>query len=537
MPKDDMRGSLRKTDSGEIIAARIRAVLAACELSLHRVSIASRQIYGEHSPSVIPHTLYHSLRNSGGFRPSLAQIFALSRITGYQIRDWLMVLGIGIEQIAETQIGLPTTRTRLIDPSLSRVHLREDSLEISQDEARPEGVFPLSQILETPNLGSSRGFDATSIDHRSFFAKVGSEDSYAFPELLPGSVVRIVPTGAIEDLAARKRPPLLLIEHERGLWCGRFRVSERGVIVAASPKLAYAPIAFQIPQEARILGAVDMEIRRLDCFESPVVPPEFAYWQQPRELTSTTVGFGNLLRKARVKAGLTLREASLLSQKIARYLRNEQYAIAQSTLSDCEVSESAPRHLEKIISLLLIYGLRVTDLVAASGNEFVQLGQRPIPAYLIPPRPKALKATANGQPHEEPLFDVSFPTPEPDIVRWLLRGSVGEVSGDFRPALRDLFWLSGKQPFLTAGTGGAVLALVDRRKKKPARIPARATWQQPAWVLLLRNGEYRCACCSRVEKTLILYPESDRGRAPEQLRLGRDVEVIGQIVGLARQVN
>ena len=114
--------------------------------------------------------------------------------------------------------------------------------------------------------------------------------------------------------------------------------------------------------------------------------------------------------------------------------------------------------------------------------------------------------------------------------------SLAELSGIPRPSLRDFFWLDGIHPFLPAHTQGSMLALVNRRKKKPLRLPALPSWQQPAYVLLLRTGEYLCACCSLDGETLVLYPESEGTRGPEQLRLGQDVEVIGQIVALARRI-
>ena len=347
----------------------------------------SRRIYGTHSPSLIPHTLYHSLRNSTDFCPSLAQTCALSRITGYRIYDWLIALGIDVGRIRGLQVTLPAARTRLIDPALSGINVGTGPHEISQESSQSEGVLPLAQMLEMLNHGSRRHRQLTSMDRRPLFAKIGREDSYAFPELLPGSIVRLTDAGPIADLAERQRPPLLVIEHERGLWCGRFRVLDEGTLVAASAKLAYSPIGFRLPQEVRILGAVDMEIRWIHRFESPIVPPESAIWRQPGELTPMTGAFGALLRQARARAGLTLREASLLSQRISHHLNNQQHAIAQSTLSDCEASDAPPRHLEKVITLSLIYGLKLAEIVAASGNDFDQLGQLPIPASLIPQRP------------------------------------------------------------------------------------------------------------------------------------------------------
>jgi hypothetical protein len=75
------------------------------------------------------------------------------------------------------------------------------------------------------------------------------------------------------------------------------------------------------------------------------------------------------------QAGLTLREASLLSRRVSQFLNDEQYAIAQSTLSEYEAQNAPPRHLEKVITLCLIYGFPLIDFAAASGTAPEDLGR------------------------------------------------------------------------------------------------------------------------------------------------------------------
>ena len=154
-------------------------------------------------------------------------------------------------------------------------------------------------------------------------------------------IVRLAPVGSISDLlaSASPPPPLLLIEHERGIWCGRFRISKGWVpSLPLRRKLALrAFVAFRVPQEARVLGAVDMEIRWIDRFETPVVGTDrTAVWRQPGELRPAAVSFGTLLCQARNKAGLTLREVSLLSEKISHHFKNKQICHrAEHAGTDC----------------------------------------------------------------------------------------------------------------------------------------------------------------------------------------------------------
>jgi hypothetical protein len=535
-----MVGTIRERDAGEKIAARIRSILASRDLTLHRVSAESQRLYGPSSPFCIPHTLYHSLQNSPLFGPSLAQTCALSRITGYRIEDWLAVLGIDLEIVAGLQAALPLKRTRLVDPPFEHIAFPTGDIEEPWIRRFSHRVLPLGQVLRGSNGQSLQRSQSRGPTRHSLFAKIGSEDAFAFPELLPGSIVRVNPDWT--DLPADRerhgsRPPLLLIEHERGLWCGRFHVAANRCIHASASELSFAQVSFQSPQEATILGMVDLEIRWIHRFEKPRVPAEFATWVRPRALPQAPVGLGALIRHARIHAGLTLREASLFSRQVSQLLNDQQFAIAQSTLSEYEVQNIPPRHLEKALSLCLIYGIQLTDLAVASGTAAEYLGHHFMPEDLVPrSRPAFVTTLSQSLPQGDDSPDtLSFSSAFGNIP-WFLGGSLATLSGIPHPSLRDFLALVGDQSFLPAYTQGSIVALVDRRKKRPVRIPNSPSWQQPAWVLLLRNGEYGCACCELDRDTLMLYPESDRTRSTELLRIGRDAEVIGQIVAVARNV-
>jgi hypothetical protein len=529
-----MAGTLRERESRERIVARVRSILGSRRLTLHQVSELSRRLYGPESRAFIPHTLYHSIANSPSFGTSLAQTCALSRITGYRLADWLVALGIDLEAVAGLQALLPVPRTRLIDSHVGPFEWIAQEPEVPEDHRHREGVIPLGHLIHQSSELRSEPFTTAPQQPSSRFARIGSEDALAFPELLPGSIVRAIPretyaASAIQDRG--NRPQLLLIEHERGFWCGRFHVSQQGLVHAVAPELAYAPIVFQCPREARILGAVDMELRWLDRFLTPRVPPEFATFSKPPVLVEPHSAPGRLIRRARSRAGLTLREASQLSRDVSQRLRDKRYLIAESSLSEYEAQDELPRHLEKVVTLGLIYGIGLLDFAIASGTLAEELGHEAIPAEFLTRR-----ATA---PFREPLPATgetpSLPRASGQIAR-LYRDLQNELQGNARTTLRDFFWLNGQQPYLPRYTEGSWLALVNRRKKKPARLPSLPAWQQPAFMLLLRNGKYLCACCSLDSGTLMLHPESQSLRVPEPLRLGRDVEVIGQIVALARKI-
>src|SRR5258707_3165296 len=87
------------------VVDRIQSILASKDLTLYRVSQKSAALYGRFSPFFIPHNLYSDLRTST-FAPSIHQIAALSRISGYRLVDWLTELGFNLENITRLQVVL-----------------------------------------------------------------------------------------------------------------------------------------------------------------------------------------------------------------------------------------------------------------------------------------------------------------------------------------------------------------------------------------------------------------------------------------------
>jgi hypothetical protein len=117
-----------------------------------------------------------------------------------------------------------------------------------------------------------------------------------------------------------------------------------------------------------------------------------------------------------------------------------------------------------------------------------------------------------------------------------LRGSLSALSGIRSLSLHDFFWVDGERNPLHPSLRNGLMAIVNRRKKKPVHFKTKPLWQQPMYVVLKRDGTYLCACCSVEDGTLIIHSYSQGFRRSEQLQNRRDAEVVGQIVTLARKL-
>jgi hypothetical protein len=233
---------------------------------------------------------------------------------------------------------------------------------------------------------------------------------------------------------------------------------------------------------------------------------------------------------------LSFRESSAMSRQIANLLTDKLYFASPGSLSDYETRDLPPRHLHKAITLCAVYGvswsafLKSVGLpIAEAGTDFIpdELLLRLLPARFVThedalsPKARFLTDLLGQWAGEVPLF---------------LRSSLSVLSGIPKPSLHDVFWIGGERnPFHPSLTGG-FMAIVNRRKKKPAHWDCKALWQQPVYVVLKRDGAYLCACCSPENGILIVHSYSQGFRRSERLRNRLEAEIIGQIVTIARKL-
>lgn len=519
------------TASTTDIAERFQSTLASKNLTLYQVSQKSEALHGRSSPYFLPHNLYYDLRR-GTFSPSIYQLSILSRVSGYRLTDWLRIFGFNLEDIPRVQVLLPSRRTVLLDSSLVDPNAWIPWVESRMGNTPAPPIAPLIQLMEFTH---HRRLSAISeINNQGlFYAKIGEEDVLAFPDLLPGSIVRVNPRVG-SDLATLTNGTtsdrIFLIEHCKGLFCCRLRVIGNNLIVPVSTQLAYAQIELRLPSEARLLGIVDLEIRPLLTTKQPEVPKELAKHWKPQPLASESK-LGQLLRGSRAKMNLSLREASAMSRHIVEILGDERYFVSPSSLSDYEVLDTPPRHFHKSVTLCSLYGLPFYGFLKVIGIELESLGQESMPDRLVDRAflQRSVDKVAQGGFLEELLKECGE-------IPLFLRDSLQGISGLPDVSLDDFFWTGGEQnaihPYLT----DALVVVVNRRKRKPLHFSSKPLWQQPLYVILMRGSTYLCACCGIENGTLVVHPYSRQFYRPIQLRHHEDAEVMGQIVAIARKL-
>ena len=524
--------SLSKTE----LVDRIKAILLGKGLTLYQCSQMTKNMYGRSSPYFVPHNLYYDL-GIGSFSPSLYQFFALSKVSGYNFTDWLRVFGFNPEDITRLQVLLPSKRTLLIDSSLADPDYLMPWLRNKTGSVRAPAIAPLGRLLELAPPRRLRSVARTSKSN-FVYVRIGREDALAFPDLLPGSIVRADTRVTQEMLSSGHRTeskPFFLIQHSNGLNCCRLQAAGKDRMIPLCGQLPYAQVELELHEEARILGILDLEIRPLFKAEQPDVPVELAKHWRPLALKRDDTKLSTLLRAARSRAALSFREASAMSRLVAAQLGDEQYFAAPGSLSDYEARDVPPRHVHKAITLCAIYGLHFATFLRSVGLRLEDAGSEPIPDRLLPRQIVAgSRMTANET--EDPIEDgfLGHLLRQSGHVPSFLRESLSDLSGLNNLSLRDFFWVGGESNPLHPLLVNGLLVILNRHRKKPIYFQSKPLWQQPVYVLLRRNGTYICGCCSLENGTLVIHPFSPNYQPQEQLRNHDDAEVIGEIVTIAR---
>jgi hypothetical protein len=536
-PDRSLPGELSREPAAPV-ALRVRGILHTRNLSIAEVSRETRALFSNDSRYHVPHNFYFQLR-SADLSPTLHQLMALSQLSKYRFTDWLAIFGFRLDEISRLHAIISHPRTALLDPTVY-----DDQAQIPwfRDRTEPSAlppVVPLSQVLESIGLTSRSSLSA--LNHNDYqYARIGPHDDFAFPELVPGSIVRVNPRG-VDRLLPTSNGELskhfFLVEHSRGLCCCRLHLGAKNRITLASAKLPFAQVELQVGREARILGVLDLELRPATNLTEPDVPPKLTKLWKPAPLFvhRNYARLSSLLRNARFRAGLSLREASAMSRQVAIALRDPRYFASSGALSDYEASDSPPRHIHKLLTLSILYSIHFPELVNAIGLQWNGTEGDSIPEVWkahnseTKSRQQDLAVTADsrffsallGQFGEIPFF---------------LCSALPSLSGLARVSLRDVFWVREPLPTLHPSLIGCFLVIVDHRKKKPLAFPRKPAWEQPLYLLRKRDASYLLANCTLEDHTLIVHPHSEGFVRPERFQNRVEAEIVGQIVAIARSL-
>ena len=510
------------------LADRVHRILSARGLSLADLSRAS----GGDRLGHIPHSFYSSLRNRS-FSPSLYQLHSLSTLSGYRLVDWLALFGISLDDVSRFQVLFPSLRTVELD---TRVYHPQAPSPWLYDLKEADLATPLAPLSQWVALGSRRRMDSGSrAANRTFrYLKIGSHDALAFPDLLPGSIVRVC-----DDLSSLRCAPIgktpgrtmFLVRHAKGITCSRLLRSESDKIVLCSRQLPYAPIELTVDAEGVVWGAVDIEIRPIAIAQKPVVSAALERYRAPSPLSRVLPprNVGDFIRRARQACGISFREASERTRVIAREVGDRRYYCSPGALSDYETRKLAPRHVHKLISICAVYFAGAADLFEACGAALDKAGAHAMPQDFLNFSPEARASV------REPSRFLGEMERRFGRLPYFLRNAGSSMFGLQNVSLRDVFWVRDSQEAKYSCLAGVQFLIVDRRQKRPRASLSSPNWAQPVYVLQKRGGGYLWGFCRLENGALALCSPAQRAK-PLRLRKGVDAEVVGRVVGVIRKL-
>jgi len=507
-------------------AALVRAILATKEFSLAEICRRSQARFRGDRRLWISPAMYEELQERS-FSPSFPQVYSLSAITNYRLADWLNIFGFSLDASARVQLSLPTQRTCELDAEIYDAAAELNWFEETKAEEFANAVVPLSSWLTGK---ARRRIDSLTENLRTPFRyfKIGSHDAYAYPDLLPGSVVRVDPRPATDKDFLRAQPHrIFAVEHARGIVCAVLKLANGGRVTLCPQSVAYPPIELKLGCDARLLGVVDFEFRRLTNSEAPSVSRKRARSSVPIPLgPSETIG--QYFHRARILAGLSFQNASNRTRSIARQLRDTRYFCAPSALSNLEAGDAFPRHIHKLLAVTATYGLPLGGFLAAIGLPLSNTGAEAMPRKWFKASPGASTPSQSSSDLLR-FFEARF-----GPIPFFLRHGLRQITSLPGPSALDFFWAGETRDWNHPYLKNAVLFAVNRRSKNPAPSPSSPIWAQPLYLLALRNGEHLCAACSLQDGTLVIRPCTTASRTIIRLRLHEEAEIIGRVVAVAR---
>ena len=348
-------------------AASIKSALKTTGLSLAQLSALTSDHYGRASPYFLPPTFLYKLAT--GVTPHVCQIAALSVITPHRFTDWMTAFGFDLAQIPRLQVRLHRERTVLVTPVETDANRMLSRTTATCLVARTDTPFlsttPPPNRLAEPYL----------------YAKIGTADNPTFPELLPGSIVRVDTRNKGLDFSVDANSgPIYLVERVGGLTCCRVKRLDDRHILLLSHQSAHSLFPLRLDEEARILGRVDTELR----------PNQVTHVSNPGADSGTTTSLLRqnsqsvpklcaLLQTYRERSGLTFRSAHEISISVAQTLHDKHYAISIGLLSDYDTIDTAPRHTAKIMTLCILYGIDFFQYLNCADIQYDDSRKSPLP--------------------------------------------------------------------------------------------------------------------------------------------------------------
>ncbi len=247
---------------------------------------------------------------------------------------------------------------------------------------------------------------------------------------------------------------------------------------------------------------------------------------------------GQKLRRARERLNLRYRDVEEASLRIAERHKNDEFIIALSRLSDIENKGTVPT-IYRLYSLCTIYRLDIHEVMEWYG---VDISQMPADAMSLEiERTHTVNFQTDG--HGEVQLPLSL-DPGLDWRRTTYLSRMIQRWGKLPLMLLNGLDLKNHRygfigtedwtmyPLLQPGS----FVLIDETRRKIVNTGWTNEFERPIYFLEHRNG-FACGWCTLSDGRLVLQPHPASLCNPEVYSYPEEVEVIGQVTGVAMRLD
>lgn len=247
---------------------------------------------------------------------------------------------------------------------------------------------------------------------------------------------------------------------------------------------------------------------------------------------------GEKLKRVRDRLSLTIRDVEEASRKIANRHRNDEFVVGLSRLSEIENKGTIPS-VYRMYSLCAIYRLDLLEVLEWYG---VKTGELPADAAMTEiSRTHTLGFGALNS------GEVQFPLaldPGIDIRRTTFLSRVIQRWGKLPICLLNGFdlkehryaFVGADDWFMYPLIQPASLLLIDESRRKVVNSGWTTEFERPIYFFEHRQG-FACGWCTLNDAQLVLQPHPSSKCSPEVYSYPDDIDVLGQVTGLAMRLD
>ncbi|SRR6266403_162861 len=247
---------------------------------------------------------------------------------------------------------------------------------------------------------------------------------------------------------------------------------------------------------------------------------------------------GEQLKDLRSRLGITTRDVTEKSQRIAEAEGNYEFYISNAWLTQIENTEATPS-IYKLYSISTIYHIKFTDLLLLFGVDLQKIGKHQIALPLERTHLTNIEAPDGDRSVSFPVrFDRGFNLESTNLLSRMIE-TWGEVPIsliqhlDVRHAHYGFIGLHDYTlwPMLRPGT----FVQIDPRLRRVQSFKWRTEFERPVYFVELRDG-YACSWCELQGNQLFLVPHPLSYCGVRQFLFGSDAEIVGQVTGIAMRI-